>query len=153
MKKENSCTDSSKKAQQKYDALRAKTKQDYENAVNNYLLLFCEKHDFDYEDAANDWVSGDVGGVTLVGDFFVDMQTILADINLNAPEKEFVRWYDYCLRLYSLGSDISTPNFENWVRGCPRKSEQEIQKLELLHDQAIRAEQTLRDAIDEEKKF
>ena len=109
---------------------------------NEYLRLFCEKHDFDYEEAKNSWVANCVGDVTCVGDVFVGMQTIIADIEMDAPEEEFIKWYDYNLVAHEFG--FTTPNFESWLRGCPRVSEETFKKLQGLKND-------LDDAIKEEK--
>ena len=109
---------------------------------NEYLRLFCEKHDFDYEEAKESWVANCVGDVTCVGDIFVGMQTIITDIEMDAPEEEFIKWYDYNLVAHEFG--FTTPNFESWLRGCPRVSEETFKKLQGLKND-------LDDAIKEEK--
>lgn len=109
---------------------------------NEYLRLFCEKHDFDYEEAKESWVANCVGDVTCVGDIFVGMQTIIADIEMDAPEDEFIKWYDYNLVANEFG--FTTPNFESWLRGCPRVSEETFKKLQGLKndlDDTIKEEQ------------
>jgi hypothetical protein len=106
-------------------------KKDYEKACNAYLRAFCNKHGFEYEPDA--WVAGEVGGITCVSDYYVDMRTIITDMESNAPEAEFMKWYDYCLRAGSLG--CVTPNFKSWLAGCPVKSEAELEKFEKLHHQ------------------
>ena len=109
---------------------------------NEYLRLFCEKHDFDYEEAKESWVANCVGDVTCVGDIFVGMQTIITDIEMDAPEEEFIKWYDYNLVAHEFG--FATPNFESWLRGCPRVSEETFKKLQGLKndlDDAILEEQ------------
>ena len=103
-------------------------KQNYENACNAYLKAFCEKHEFDYEDAKDNWVGGDVGEITTCADYFVTMTTIIADIELSANEADFMQWYDYCGDMYFLGAE-TTPNYKSWLLGCPRKSAQEIERL------------------------
>lgn len=102
-------------------------KQYFENGCNEYLRLFCEKHGFDYEDAKESWVANCVGDVTCCGDFFVGMQTIITDIEMDAPEEAFIEWYDYNLDASKF--DFPTPNFESWLRGCPRTSEETFAKL------------------------
>ena len=97
---------------------------------NEYLRLFCEKHDYDYEEAKDSWVANCVGDVTCVGDIFVGMQTIITDIEMDAPEEEFIKWYDYNLVVHEFG--FTTPNFESWLRGCPRVSEETFKKLQGL---------------------
>lgn len=110
---------------------------------NEYLRLFCEKHDFDYEEAKESWVANCVGDVTCVGDIFVGMQTIIADIEMDAPEDEFIKWYDYNLVANEFG--FNTPNFESWLRGCPRVADETFKKLQGIKndlDNAILEEQT-----------
>lgn len=41
---------------------REELRLNYNEACNAYLMAFCEKHGFDYADAARSWVGGDVGG-------------------------------------------------------------------------------------------
>ena len=117
-------------------------KEYFVKGCNEYLRLFCEKHDFDYEDAKESWVANCVGDVTCVGDIFVGMQTIITDIEMDAPEEEFIKWYDYNLVAHEFG--FATPNFESWLRGCPRVSEDTFKKLQGLKndlDNAVLEEQ------------
>ena len=117
-------------------------KEYFVKGCNEYLRLFCEKHDFDYEEAKNSWVANCVGDVTCVGDIFVGMQTIITDIEMDAPEDEFVKWYDYNLVAHEFG--FNTPNFESWLKGCPRVSEETFKKLQGLKndlDNAVLEEQ------------
>lgn len=120
-----------------------KAREYFEKGCNEYLRLFCEKHDFDYEEAKDSWVGGQVGDITLCGDYYVSMQTIISDIELEAPEEEFIRWYDYNMRANVFG--FATPNFESWLRGCPRVMEDTFGKLEGL-------KYALEEAILEEKE-
>ena len=120
---------------------KEQAKEYFVKGCNEYLRLFCEKHDFDYEEAKESWVANCVGDVTCVGDIFVGMQTIIADIEMDAPEEEFVKWYDYNLVAHEFG--FNTPNFESWLRGCPRVSEETFNKLQGLKndlDDAIKSE-------------
>ena len=109
---------------------KAKAKEYFVKGCNEYLRLFCEKHDFDYEEAKESWVANCVGDITCVGDIFVGMQTIIADIEMDAPEEEFVKWYDYNLVAHEFG--FNTPNFESWLRGGPRVSEETFKTLQGL---------------------
>ena len=70
---------------------KAKAREYFVKGCNEYLRLFCEKHDFDYEEAKESWVANCVGDVTCVGDIFVGMQTIITDIEMDAPEAEFLK--------------------------------------------------------------
>ena len=118
-----------------------KAREYFVKGCNEYLRLFCEKHDFDYEEAKESWVANCVGDVTWVGDIFVGMQTIITDIEMDAPEDEFIKWYDYNLVAHEFG--FNTPNFESWLRGWPRVSEETFKKLQGLKndlDDAIKSE-------------
>ena len=122
---------------------KEKAREYFVKGCNEYLRLFCEKHDFDYEEAKDSWVANCVGDVTCVGDIFVDMQTIIADIEMDAPEEEFLKWYGYNLVANEFG--FTTPNFDHWLRGCPRVPQESFDKLEAL-------KKDLEDAIKEEKR-
>lgn len=120
---------------------KEKAREYFVKGCNEYLRLFCEKHDYDYEEAKESWVANCVGDVTCVGDIFVGMQTIITDIEMDAPEEEFVKWYDYNLVAHEFG--FNTPNFESWLKGCPRVSEETFKKLQGLKndlDDAIKSE-------------
>lgn len=121
---------------------KEKAREYFVKGCNEYLRLFCEKHDFDYEEAKDSWVANCVGDVTCVGDIFVGMQTIIADIEMDAPKEEFIKWYDYNLVAHEFG--FTTPNFDHWLRGCPRVSDEAFKKLQGLKndlDDAILEEQ------------
>jgi hypothetical protein len=121
---------------------KEKAREYFVKGCNEYLRLFCEKHDYDYEEAKESWVANCVGDVTCVGDIFVGMQTIITDIEMDAPEEEFIKWYDYNLVAHEFG--FTTPNFESWLRGCPRVSDEAFKKLQGLKndlDDAILEEQ------------
>ena len=106
--------------------------ENYKNACNAYLQAFCHRHGYDFEHAS--WVADRPGEIAAIRDnYFVDMQTIVDDINLDAPENEFLKWYDYCMGMRYLGAE-TTPNFRSWVNGCPRKSPEEIQSLKELKE-------------------
>lgn len=107
----------------------------YRQACNQYLALFCDKHGYDLRDT--DWVAGVMGDIATIGDYYVDMRTIIDDLEMDAPEEEFIRWYDYCSEAHDLG--ITSPNFRSWVKGCPRIPEERLQRL-----------RDLRCALDEE---
>ena len=110
---------------------KEKLKANYKNACQDYLQAFCEKHEYDFDDT--DWVGDQPGSIAAIADYFVDMQTIIDDIELEAPEEEFLKWYDYCLEMRSFDAE-STPNFQSWVKGCPRRSQEEINSLKSLRE-------------------
>lgn len=109
---------------------RNKLKSDYENACHAYMRAFCSKHDYEYDPEM--WVAGDVGGIICVSDLYMGIDVVRTDIDECAPEGEFIKWYDYSLRLGSL--EAKYPNYENWLKKCPIKSESEIVEMEALHE-------------------
>ncbi len=147
------CPGCAKEAHEEWAQERAKLKADYEAACNAYLEAFCKKHECDFEDAKESWVAEHVGDHVCVGDIFVSMETIRIDIDHNAPEDEWMKWDDYCTTLHALSMEhhrIPTPNFRSWLFGCPRKSEEEIRRLQDLHDRTERAKVALLDALSQD---
>lgn len=125
-------------------------KERFEAVANEYLRLFCEKHGYDFEDARDCWVGDRVGEITEVGDRFVDLRDIRTDIDRDAPVGEFEAWNDYCLRLGYISPEIACPNYEHWLMGAPRKSEEQIAELEELHRHVEQARKALENAIKQE---
>jgi hypothetical protein len=104
----------------------AAAKKSYETACNEYLRIFCEKHDLDIEPYA--WVGDRVGGMATVADFYVNMQDMIDNVESNAKRIEFFAWYEYCTRAGVFG--VATPNFRSWHNGCPRRTEEELDRME-----------------------
>jgi hypothetical protein len=124
---------------------REQVKDLYKKGCNVYLRLFCEKHDFDYEDAIKSWVGNDVGGIVEVCDLFLDMQTIIDDVDFDAPLNELREWYDYCLEANEFG--LVTPNYRSWLNGCPRTPKESFDNLRSMKrafENAIEIEKNLR---------
>lgn len=141
------CRKCADEAREDWAQERAKVKADYEAACNEYLRLFCEKHEYDYDSARDSWIAGGVGGVTEAGGLCVNLSEIRTDIDRNAPADEFLKWYDYCAaihaihnaiprdglgctRIQCMAADFTAPNYEHWLRGCARKSDAEIAAIE-----------------------
>lgn len=115
-------------------------KESWREACNAYLRAFCEKHGFDYEDAY--WVGDDPGTTAVVcgGDYFVGINEMRSDIDLDAPESAFLSWYDYSLAVMSVEmqwhdlenfKEFVHINFESWIKGAPLPyTEKELEQLE-----------------------
>lgn len=111
---------------QEWDNLTVAEARDlYTRGCTQYLALFCKKHGFSTCDTY--WVGNEPGDVAIIGDYSADMRTIIDDLEMDAPEEEFIKWYDYCLEAHDLG--IDSPNFRSWVKGCPRIPEERLQRL------------------------
>ena len=93
--------------------------------------------------------SNDPGGIAEVGDLFVSMADILTDIDRDAPEEEYIRYYDYCMRIGGIcDGKLEPPNYDSWLRGCPRIDEEQIARLEELQRDVRCAEMNLKVEID-----
>ena len=126
---------------------REELKLNYTAACNAYMAAFCEKHGFDYEPDA--WVGGTPGGIAEINDLFVSMDDMRADIDRDAPEEEYAKYYNYCLRVGSIaGGELKTPNYESWLRGCPRINEERIARMEELQRDIRDAELRMRVEIE-----
>ena len=116
----------------------------FEKGCNEYLRLFCEKHGFDYEEAKNSLPNRRILDVVCIGDYFVDMRDIITDIERDAPNGEYESWYDYCFDAHNLG--LTAPNYSSWLNGCPRCSQEEINRL-------FRLKKDFEDAVKEATKY
>ena len=126
---------------------REELRLNYNAACNAYVAAFCEKHGYDYEPDA--WVGDDPGGIAEVGDLFVSMADMLTDIDRDAPKEEYIKYYDYCMRVGGIcDGKLNTPNYDSWLRACPRMDEEQIARLEELQRDVRSAEMNLKVEID-----
>ena len=89
------------------------------------------------------------GGIAEVGDLFVSMADMLTDIDRDAPKEEYIKYYDYCMRVGGIcDGKLNTPNYDSWLRGCPRMDEEQIARLEELQRDVRSAEMNLKVEID-----
>jgi len=101
-------------------------KQNFAKAADAYLNIFCEKHGYGYTEAY--WIADEPGGLASVADLFVDMRTIMYDIDNDVQNEEFEKWYSYCERVRPFHG--TEPNFKAWEKGCHRLSDSEIERAE-----------------------
>lgn len=97
----------------------------YENACNDYLDAFCQKHGF----SDRYWIANRIGEIADCNGFYsVDMADIRTDIDEDVEDGEFFRWYEYCIDVASAG--LTAPNYHSWLRGCPRYTKEEIKAMQ-----------------------
>lgn len=123
-------------------------KQQYIDACNAYLEAFCEKHGFDYDDAANSWVADVVGDHCLLGDYCVSFDDMKTDIDMDAQKDEYFKYYDYFLESQHLG--FICPNYASWIRGCPRLSEEQRKSLREAKNRVYEAQKDFERILKEE---
>lgn len=121
-------------------------KDNYKKACDAYLQRFCELIEMDMHYA--DWV--DVGGVAEIGDYYVSMQDIMTAVENNIGYEQFIKWYDYTMRVGML--ELPTCNLANWLRGCPRYSEETLLGIEAAQTRVRDAEEELERRIKEVKE-
>jgi len=112
-------------------------KKEFESVVQKYTDLFCEKMYGAPRDPEDYWAGEDVGGIISIGDEFWGFDQIRETIDNDYDPKQVFAWYDYCVRLGSIDPGISTPNLSQWMRGCPRYTEEQISAMEGLIKQHI----------------
>ena len=122
-------------------------KNKYTEACNGYLEAFARKHGYCLSECR--WVSNNHGGVAEIGDWYIDMQTIIDDINMNADEDEFEKWYYYSLECSEYG--LVDCNFKSWILGCPRYSEEDFAILRRLSKNVDDANKLLEQSIKDLK--
>lgn len=110
-------------------------KKNYSIACDAYLRAFCEKHGYDFDTHDVFWAGDQPGGIACVGDLSFGMETIITDIDEDAPEEELLRWYDYVLEASEF--KLSTPNYHAWLMGCPRSSQETLDKLREMKENLI----------------
>ena len=126
-------------------------KQQYIDACNAYLEAFCEKHGFDYDEAANSWVAGCVGDACMIGDYFVSFEEIKTDIDMDATKDEYWSYYDYSLESHELGElGFNCPNYANWLRGCQRLSKEQRKSLREAKNRVYKAKKEFERILKEE---
>jgi len=89
----------------------AEIKTKYEQAVNDYILEFCEKQgvDFDY------WVQD----IAFFGDIMFNFDDIRHDIDTNQPKDNIINWYDATLEHCTSLKEIEKKfiNYNSWCMG------------------------------------
>ena len=103
-------------------------KRNYEKACNDYLQYFCKVYEFYYDPYY--WVGGQVGTIVCVDDYYFSLDDIIFCVENEVIKKELLEWYDYCVEAGGLGFPMI--NLSSWVKGAPRKSEEELEKVRIL---------------------
>jgi hypothetical protein len=89
------------------------TKELYEQAVHQYCEQFC---DLMWDDSTvydiDDWVSGDIGGIICMADYWFNFSTIKEVVDKGIDKDTVFEWYDYSLN----GGNINLHNYWKRVR-------------------------------------
>lgn len=83
------------------------------------------------EPAGSWWISDEPGGVLCVNDdVFFGFDEMRYCVDNDVEYEDLMEWYDYTLRLGLIDQEIPTPNFNSWLKGCPRFSETQLEEIE-----------------------
>ena len=132
-------------------------KDEWEYVCNRYRDRFVEMY-FTYDDgsqADTDWVAGRVGEMLDINEceYVFDMTEVRLCVDNSYNWKDVQEWWDYTFILKSIDDSIVTPNLESWMKGCPRRSKEEIDELVNLHRKTIEAREELERHIKELNKI
>lgn len=113
----------------------------YEDAVNAIVAEFKKKQNIVSSEGY--WIGKETGGVYDFGDTMTfDFRDILTDIKTNAEKDEILKWQEYNLRIWSInnmvgGMFLQEVNYSNWLKGCPRLSSDELDKVEAKYKKLV----------------
>lgn len=86
-------------------------KENYEKCIDQYVELFCEKHEAD----SNGWVADIKGGIIDIGDCCFNFDDIVLDINSNAPKEDGNSIFDWYWE--NVETTKNQINYYSYIRG------------------------------------
>lgn len=98
----------------------------HESLKDEYARYFCKQMGLDINDAYF------TGNVFCVGDYFIDMQTIVYAVNNEIKDTTFFDWYNYNLTLGE--ENLGNVSLEAYVKGNLEYNIDEITRLQNLKD-------------------
>lgn len=106
--------------------IKEKLKNSLVAAVNGYVCEMLNR--FGWNSEKGWWVGNDCTGIYCYDDeCFISLQDIIFIVDNNVTKEDFIKWNEYVAMLNEF--DITTPNLQSWVKGCPRLSQEEINHL------------------------
>ena len=132
------------------DMKRNKVLQKYKNGVINLVQMFIKRY-FDM-DCTNEYIEESFVGVDWLGDvfeindYYFNVSDVYYCIQNEVDRCTLFDWYDYNLQW---GKYNHTITLRAWVRGCPRRSAEELDSVIKAEERKLQAEQDLKNIIDE----
>jgi hypothetical protein len=99
-------------------------KNQYENIVNQYITIFCEKQEIEKETTY--WVGGCIGEVIDLNGAFISFDDIRRDIDTDQPKDKIFNWYwdnDYI--------NNKNINYHSYIKGL-RVKDQKIMEYYIV---------------------
>lgn len=126
----------------------------WKNICDNYVRVFCERHEIDIEyELKHDlvWMVNNPGTIACIGDMFVSMEDLRYDVDNNIHPDFFVKWYWTSVERAELG--IKYMNYKSYCRGCPdpitpekleqiKESKKRLEQAQAVFEEAIKDYQT-----------
>ena len=123
----------------------------WKEICNEYLKLFCERHDYEVE--YDGWIGLDPSGcgtVVYVGDMYIDMEDLRYDVDNDIQTDQFEKWYWKRLELAEYGVD-HWMNYKSFCLGAPDEwTPERIQELKEAYDKVQEAKERLEQICREE---
>lgn len=89
-----------------------KSKAKLEEAIQEYVDAFCEKHEIELDF----WISDQPGTIAQFGDYYFDFETIRFDLETFQPAEVLMEWYDATMELGVKQEPII--NYSSWLKGA-----------------------------------
>jgi hypothetical protein len=119
-----------------------KLQDNYESNINAIIDAFCKKHDLklDYHYDLSLFFFGDY--------YTFNISDILYDVFNNLPNGVIEEWFTYNCQWNYFDPDHHI-NLHSWSHGCPRRTDEQLKKIEKLHQNIRDAEAVFKQQITE----
>jgi hypothetical protein len=119
-----------------------KLQDNYECSINAIVDVFCQKHDLELDYHLN-------LELFFFGDYYsFNISDILYDVFNNLPKGVIEEWFTYSYQWNYFDPDHHI-NLHSWVHGCPRRTDEQLKKIEKLHQNIRDAEAVFKQQITE----
>lgn len=118
-------------------------KEQFISAVNEIISTFCKKHELELDYHIENEVFFFNGG-----DYAFNLGDITYDMFNDLPKDTITEWYDYCFLWSSIDPEHHI-NLKSWHKGCPRRTQEQYEKMLYLHGSIEKAKKEFDKAIKE----
>ena len=121
-------------------------KRRYEDAVNDYVELFCSHEHIDNDGY---WVGDNIGGIMEICDHFLDFKDIKYAVDNETPIDSIFKWSDYVTDIAALGC-TKTITYKDWCDDQPLPySSDDLFKINAAHQRVVEAQEILQQCIQD----
>lgn len=106
-----------------------KLRKEFDRAVANYIAALLKQ--FDWDAFYGYWVGDDCTGIyAYAEEYFISLADVIYIVDNNVSLDDFQEWYFYTL--FASEYKQTCPNLNSWMKGCPRLSKVEQEKLRTM---------------------